>query len=101
VGESNVGRIDDVMLHNEWRVQGQADTSWTLEIASISGDLIPQVTIVGPTGAPLQANDGEADGTLTTTFEVPADGSYAIEVSRVGGGAGRTAGDYAITLRAG
>jgi hypothetical protein len=96
-GESNVGQISETMAHNEWRVQGQANSMWTVEVTRLTGDLTPQIAIVGPNGAVLQDSVSEIDGSLSVPFQVPANGTYGIEVTR----AGHTVGDYTITLREG
>ncbi|MBN1565033.1 MAG: PPC domain-containing protein, partial [Anaerolineae bacterium] len=97
VGASNVGRIDDTAQHNEWRVQGQVNTAWIIEVTPITGNLIPNVTIAGPTGDVFQQTISDIHDPLSVTFQVPADGSYAVEIS----GVGFTTGDYVINLREG
>ncbi len=95
----NVGRITDEHFSDEWRIQVGEDNGLAVEITRTSGDLIPAVALYNANGLLIRQETAGGDGAMQTTFEALAAGDYHLLVSRLDGGAGRTEGNYAITIR--
>lgn len=96
--ETNVGRINGDHLSDEWHFTAEAGQQIVIEIRRTSGDLVARGLVFDIGGKVIAEQNGDDDGVLVLSFEVPETGRYSSLVSRADEAAGRTAGDYTITL---
>lgn len=97
-GETNVGRINGNHLSDEWHFTGEAGQRIIIEIRRRSGNLVPRGLVFDASGNVIVGQDGDDNGVLVLSFQVPETGQYSGLISRAGETAGRTAGDYTISL---
>ncbi len=105
--ESIIGQITDRNFENTYTFEANAGDVVTIEVRSDQGsDLDANLTLIGPDGAILTANDdrdlfnGDLDP-IIRNFELPSDGTYTIIVGRYLGDEGLSTGEYTLTLTQG
>jgi hypothetical protein len=93
IGGSQSATLDTIYEAHDWTFQGTAGQQVTISVEGV-GDVDPRVTLIGPGGDRLAADDdGGGDLNALLTYTLPSDGTYTARVDVF------TAGEYTITLR--
>jgi hypothetical protein len=94
-GETNVGRINQDHLADEWRVTGRAG-QLTVGVRRTSGNLLPSVSVFNENGILIAQAAADDGGAVDVVVQLPGEGRYSVVVSQQDGS--RTAGDYAVAV---
>jgi ABC-type phosphate transport system substrate-binding protein len=93
VGGSQTATLDTIYEAHDWTFQGTAGQQVTISVEGV-GDVDPRVTLIGPGGDRLAADDdGGGNMNALLTYTLPSDGTYTARVDVF------TAGEYTITLQ--
>lgn len=100
-GDSASGVINDETVELRYTFNGADGDVVSIGVAGTAGGLDTRVELIGPDGEVVAEND---DIDILTTdsaivdFILPADGTYTIVVSRFNGEAGRSSGEFSLSL---
>jgi hypothetical protein len=98
VGKPDVGRIDDSHASDQWQIDGLRAGPIRATVERFSGDLDLLVSLFDQDGILLRQVMGDEVGIASLDVELPSPGAYSLVVSRDGGGAGTTSGDYTVLV---
>ncbi len=93
-GEIVQGTITDADFTDTWRIDAKPNTTLTLALSRLSGDVNLDVAIYGPDGKQISLD--KASGKVTLN----GGGTYSLIVSRTGGADDHTSGSYALQVTA-
>lgn len=100
-GVSVTATIDDENFERQYTFSGNAGDVVTIEMtAGDNGNLDTYLSLLGPDGAELAANDdvGISSTDSRIEFTLPETGTYTVVATRYNGAEGASSGDYTITL---
>jgi len=99
-GSTVTGRIDDTTSTVTYAFLAQAGDVVTLAMTRTSGDLDPLLFLFATDGTQLATDDdsGPENNALIAAFTVPQGGTYYVIATRYQLGAGRTSGEYSLSL---
>lgn len=98
------GTLTDRMPSNEWTFEAGADEVVSILARTVSGDLDPSLTVLGPSGERVAQND-DRDSLVTDAgleaLTLPVAGTYTLRVERYEGESGATTGEYELSVTPG
>jgi hypothetical protein len=98
------GTLTDRMPANTWTFEASAGEVVSILARTVSGDLDPSLTVLGPSGELIARND-DRDSLVTDAgleaLTLPVAGMYTLRVERYEGEDGTTTGDYELSVTPG
>ncbi len=98
------GTLSDRMPGNDWTFDAQAGEVVSILARTVSGDLDPALTVLGPSGELIAQND-DRDSLVTDAgleaLALPVAGTYTLRVERYQGEDGTTTGEYELSVTPG
>lgn len=87
--------------YEDWTLTTTAGDTLTLMVNRASGNLQPEVVVLGGSGQELRRGYTEADGdsAVIERLQLSGPGTYTVRVTRASGKTGSTSGDYALTVQ--
>ncbi len=94
------GNVSPAQWYEDWSLTTDAGDAMNLTVTRTSGDLMPEVILLGGSGQEL--SHGYTDNTgataQVTNYTLAGKGTYTVRVTRQSGQTGETSGGYALTV---
>jgi hypothetical protein len=98
LGEPNIGRISDTHTTDEWIILSSISGELAIRVERVLGSITPVVALFDENGILLRQVTANEDGVVDAVIDVPAEGYYTVQVSRL---RSSTSGDYTILANLG
>ena len=99
-GKAITGKVTDSAVKATYQLVGVQGDLITITTQASGGDLIPFVILLGPDGDQLATSDPKAKikTVRITRFLLRDDGTYTVQVTRIGQDSGTTTGNFRLTV---
>ncbi len=94
------GTISNAQWYQDWQLKTDAGDTVTISVERTSGDLQPEISLIGGSGQELRHgyNDNTGATASIERYDFAGPGTYTVRVQRAQDANGNSRGDYALTV---
>ena len=94
------GTVTDVQWYQDWQLKSDAGDTITITVERTSGDLQPEISLIGGSGQELRHGYNDSTGASATIdrYDLAGPGTYTVRVLRAQGARGESSGAYSLTV---
>ncbi len=94
------GTITNVQWYQDWQLKTDAGDTITISVERTSGDLQPEISLIGGSGQELRHGYNDSTGATASIdrYDLAGPGTYTVRVLRTRDASGESSGAYTLTV---